>query len=159
MLNFDPHRWIAERRRMQSVASFATVARVRPETVNSLPRESNATTATTATLRNWGDRLGLLHPSQPPAGFAPDRWQALVADALWLSALHGESAAALGWSESDLFGLDDSLDGWGGLADRLRGARRVHLTARVGHWRSDDEDGWLWRTTLRPMRTIWEFVA
>ncbi len=157
MLNFDPHHWIAERRGMQSVATVAIVARVQPETENSSPRESNATTATTATVRNWGDLLGLLDPSQPPSGFTPDRWHALVIDARWLSALHGESAAALGWSESDLFGLDDSLDGLGGLADRLRGARRVHLTARVGHWRSDFEDGWLWRTTLRPMRTIWEF--
>lgn len=50
MLNFDPHRWIAERRRMQSVASFATVARVRPETVNSLPREDAPVTFDLPTL-------------------------------------------------------------------------------------------------------------
>lgn len=104
---------------------------------------------------SWAVALGALRASDPPLGIDPARWPLLLADAIWLCREHGKAAAALGWTASDLFGVD-SLPGWGGLADRLRGARRVTLTDTVGHWRSDAEDGWLWRRTLRPMRTIWE---
>jgi len=82
----------------------------------------------------------------------------LLGDARWLAETHAEAAEALGWTASDLFGLDDTLDGWGGLAYRLRGARRVTFTDAVARWHSDHEDGWLWRRTVRPMRTIWEIA-
>lgn len=104
----------------------------------------------------WRERLARLDPAAPPAGCPADRWAQLVGDCLWLADRHGCNAAALGWTASDLFGLDDSHDGWGGLADRLEGARRVTLSNSVAHWRSDDLEGWLWRRTLRPMRAIWE---
>jgi hypothetical protein len=99
--------------------------------------------------------LATLSPDQPPTTFAPDRWRALVADARWLAERHGAAAAALGWTASDLFGLDP-LAGWGGLADRLDGARQLALTDRTAHWRAEALDGWLWRRTLRPMPPLWE---
>lgn len=104
----------------------------------------------------WQVALARLDAATAPQGFTSARWRQLVEDARWLADRHGSSAAALGWSASDLFGLDDTLDGWGGLADRLRGAKRVNFTDTVAHWRSDELDGWLWRRTLRPMRAIWE---
>ena len=107
----------------------------------------------------WQVALAGLDAATAPQGFAPDRWRQLVEDARWLADRHGGSAAALGWTASDLFGLDDTMDGWGGLADRLAGARRATFTDAVARWRSDQADGWLWRRTLRPMRTIWEFQA
>lgn len=106
----------------------------------------------------WQAALARLDASLPPQGFSPERWRELMEDARWLADRHGGSAAALGWSASDLFGLDSMLDDWGGLADRLHGARRVTFTDTVAHWRSDEIDGWLWRRTLRPMRTVWEYV-
>lgn len=103
----------------------------------------------------WQAVLARLDASQPPPNHNPERWWQLLEDARWLADRHGSSAAALGWTASDLFGLDDTHDGRGGLADRLAGARRVTFTDTVAHWRSADLDGWLWRRTLRPMRTIW----
>jgi len=105
----------------------------------------------------WQAALARLDAATAPEGLTPARWRELVEDARWLADLHGGSAAALGWNASDLFGLDDRLDGWGGLADRMRGARRMTLTDGLARWRSDQEDGLLWRRTLRPMRTLWSF--
>ena len=82
------------------------------------------------------------------------RWRWLVTDALWLARTHGDAAALLGWNASDLFGIDP-LPGWGGLADRLEGARHVTFTDTVAHWRGDDLTGWLWRKTLTPKLPIW----
>lgn len=160
VLNFDPHRWLAERgdRTVPNVATVATVATVRAETENSFPKESPATVATTATDCGWREHIARLDPRQPPEGLGLERWASLIADAMWLAESHGDAAAALGWSASDLFGRCD-LPGWGGLADRLEGALHIALTDRVGHWRTDDLDGWLWRRTLRPMPTIWEVAA
>ena len=105
----------------------------------------------------WIAKLAAFSPYQPRSGIVADRWRTLLADARWLAECHGEAAAALGWTASDLFGLDP-LPGWGGLADRLDGARHLALTDRIAHWRDDDLEGWLWRRTLRPMPTLWEFA-
>jgi len=110
-----------------------------------------------ANSRDWSRAIAGLHQGCPPEGIAPERWSMLVADAAWLCRTHGGAAAALGWTASQLFGLDP-LPGWGGLSDRLKGSRRVTLTAAVGHWRTDDEEGWLWRGTLRPLPVIWEVL-
>ena len=107
-----------------------------------------------AGVSGWLHQLARLDPSRPLAGIDPDRWRCLLADARWLARTHGEAAAALGWTVSDLFGLDP-LPGWGGLADRLDGARRVTFTDTVAHWIGEDETGWLWRRTLTPKPPIW----
>ena len=53
-------------------------------------------------------------------------------------------------------GLLQRFDGWGGVVDRLGGARSLAFTDSLAHWQPDDLDVWLWRGTLRPMRTVWE---
>lgn len=102
----------------------------------------------------WSAALATIDASRPPAGFDCDHWRNLLADAQWLSRQHGRAAAALGWDASALFGIGPRI-GWGGLADRLEGARNLVLTDRVAHWRGADLEGWLWRESMRPMRTLW----
>ena len=157
MLIFDPYRWLAERRTETPapLAALATLAGGGPETENSVFKGPPAKAARPANPSGWCEALSHLDPFHQPGGIEPGRWRALVADARWLAKCHGPSAAALGWTASDLFGLD-RFAGWGGLADRLAGARQVALTEAVAHWRADDLDGWLWRKSLRPMPTIWE---
>jgi hypothetical protein len=106
----------------------------------------------------WGRRIAPLGLNDAPSGFDLERWGTLLADARWLAEVHGETAAKLGWTASDLFGLDPQ-PGWGGLADRLDGARQVNLTDQLARWRSGAAIGWLRRLALRPMRTIWEVAA
>jgi len=105
----------------------------------------------------WAAALARLDVASPPTDMQPDRWRQLVEDARWLADRHARSAAALGWTASDLFGIGHS-PGWGGLADRLEGARRATFTDGVAHWRSDELDGWLWRRSLRRMPAMWELV-
>lgn len=102
----------------------------------------------------WLAALGALDTSRPPAGIAPDLWPILLADALWIARIHGEAAAALGWSASDLFGIGRE-PGNGGLADRLDGARQLAFTSSVARWRGEDCEGWLWRHTLTAKPVIW----
>jgi len=104
----------------------------------------------------WAARLNALDPSKPIALFTPDRWRVLVEDARWLAFTHGKASAALGWCASDLFGVDPTLEGWGGLADRLEGARALTLTENVAHWRGEGVSGWLWRRSLTPKPLLWD---
>ena len=104
----------------------------------------------------WQAALARLDEVKPALGVTPTRWRELVTDARWLADRHGGNAATLGWTASNLFGLDETLDGWGGVADRLRGTRRATFTDTVAHWRSDELDEWLWRRSLRRMRLIWQ---
>ena len=103
----------------------------------------------------WVSALAALDTSRPPAGIAADLWHVVLADALWIARFHADTAAALGWSASDLFGLAD-YPGEGGLADRLEGARRLAFTSDFAHWRGDECEGWLWRRTLTAKPLIWE---
>lgn len=105
----------------------------------------------------WLAALATLDSSHPPAEIAPDLWPMVLADALWIARIHGEAAAALGWSASDLFGIGPE-PGNGGLADRLDGARRLAFTSSVAHWRGEDCEGWLWRRSLTAKAVIWEAV-
>ena len=106
----------------------------------------------------WREALAWLDAETPLQGFTPERWRQLLEDARWLANRHGDIAAGLGWSASDLFGLDLVLDGWGGLADRLQGERIVTLSAATAHWQGNDLHGWLWRETLTPMKAIWDLA-
>ncbi len=166
-LNFDPYAALAEienRNRLganraneaKPTRALAPLAPLAP--IPAATRKATTCTSDEADRIPWRGDLNRVDPATAPHGFSPERWSELVEDARWLTDRHGASAAALGWTASDLFGLDDTLDGWGGLVDRLRGARRVTFTDTIAHWRSDEIDGWLWRRTLRPMRTLWEFA-
>jgi hypothetical protein len=108
-----------------------------------------------AALKSWPLLISRIDPSRAPARYDPDRWRCLIDDARWLCRCHGEAAHGLGWSASDLFGVG-AAPGWGGLADRLVGARKLLLTDRIAHWRGDEVEGWLWRQTMRPMPLIWD---
>ena len=105
----------------------------------------------------WLAALAALDTCRAPAGIAPDLWPILLADALWIARVHGDNAAALGWSASDLFGIGRQA-GNGGLADRLDGARRLAFTSSVAHWRCEDCEGWLWRRSLTAKPVLWEAV-
>lgn len=171
-LNFDPYAALAEIQNGGGLranrAKRANLHPERPDPSQALAQLSPLALSPTENQKSvgsdivptdptaWQAELARLDAATAPQGFTPQRWRQLLEDARWLADRHGGSAAALGWNASDLFGLDDTLDGWGGLADRLRGARRVHLTATIGHWRLAVEDGWLWRTSMRPMTIIWE---
>ena len=170
MLNFDPRKWLADNASGESgnfVANVATVAATLPKIEKTHPGADwgkseksvlnfhPATVATPATVAEWTRQLSRLDRHQPPEGFALGRWQSLCADALWLAESYGDQAMHLGWTASDLFGLDP-LPGWGGLADRLEGARSVTFTSTVAHWIGKGNAGWLWRRTLTPKPPIWE---
>lgn len=102
----------------------------------------------------WAAALASLDASRTPGGIDRERWRTLLADARWIARHHTETAAAFGWTASDLFGIDP-LPGWGGVADRLKGARRLAFTARVAHWSDGESEGWLWRHSLRPKPLLW----
>lgn len=103
----------------------------------------------------WLAALAALDTSRPPAGIVTDLWPVILADARWIARVHGNNAAAFGWSASDLFGVGKE-PGNGGLADRLGGARRLAFTSSVAHWQGEDFEGWLWRRTLTAKSLLWE---
>ncbi len=49
---------------------------------------------------------------------------------------HGVYAAKCGWTAADIFGLWPDKPHWGGIADRLRGARSLVMDADRASWRS-----------------------
>lgn len=104
----------------------------------------------------WTSALRSVDRCSPGWGLHPDRWVQLVDDARWLASAHGKAAAALGWTASDLFGIEPGRDGWGGLADRLEGARSIKLTANLAQWRGDECVGWLWRQSLTDKPVLWQ---
>lgn len=61
MLNFDPHRWLAEREGAENVATVATVARVCAELEKSASQVSPATLATTATKSGCDPSINPTH--------------------------------------------------------------------------------------------------
>jgi hypothetical protein len=87
-------------------------------------------------LRGWKRALARLDYRQPIAGIDQKRWANLVDNADWLLAEHGENAARFGWDTADLFGLWPDKPAWGGVVDRLRGARSLLLSADVATWRT-----------------------
>ena len=86
--------------------------------------------------REWRGELAKLEDGKPLHDYSPGRWRVLVDDACWLFNEFGDQAAFNGWSTADLFGRwPGHHDGWGGLADRLRGARDLKMGADVATWR------------------------
>lgn len=108
------------------------------------------------TPRDWPHVLADMDACLPIEGYDPERWKQVLEDARWFAGKHGMAASALGWTASDLFGFD-GRDGWGGVVDRLEGARRIILSDTVARWKNDDCEGWLWRASLPQRAPIWAY--
>jgi hypothetical protein len=92
------------------------------------------------TLRQWGEELARLDYACPLHGLDARRGQQLLDDAHWLLEHFGRQAACDGWTAGELFGRWPDKDGWGGLADRLRGSRSLVMTADTARWRMMNSD-------------------
>jgi hypothetical protein len=146
VLNFDPHRWLADREGAESVATVATVAtvaRARADFEISISVDGPATVATTATkparnpsiiLRDWHSHLAPMNADAAPAGFTRQRWRELHGDSWWIYENYASRAVRDGWSALDLFGVLPSRPGWGGLCDRLQGARNLKMAGPKAIW-------------------------
>lgn len=155
-------RWRELARRLKAQEGAADCAATSAPVVHSVPIVPIVPRAVTqievpADPAAWCAALAALNASRAPAGIAPDLWPQVLADARWIARFHGEAAAALGWSASDLFGIGRE-PGNGGLADRLEGARQLAFTSGVAHWRGEECEGWLWRRTLTAKPVLWEAV-
>jgi hypothetical protein len=99
--------------------------------VLALPSEETARTI----LADWHRHLSALNVYEPPEGIDQNRWGMLVEDACWLYETHASRLVRDGWSALDLFGVLPSQRGWGGLADRIQGARNVLFDDQgKAHW-------------------------
>lgn len=108
--------------------------------------------------RQWRAALEALDPARPPQAMAADRWAQLLGDALWIARNYGEQAARDSWTAADLFGVQPSADGWGGVAERLRGSRSLMMTSERAGWRrlinGEPED--YVRGAQPALRPVWE---
>lgn len=130
-------RTIADRILRESDAgTLGTIEPIGPEGGANVPIGPIVPAAPDVALKAWKDGLSRLDPRKPAEGYTPAAWWNLCDDAAWLRENFGERAARDGWSAADLFGLWPDKPGWGGIADRLRGARSLVMTADRAHWRS-----------------------
>ncbi|MCK9542485.1 MAG: hypothetical protein M0R03_10710 [Novosphingobium sp.] len=148
MLNFDPHRWLAERGTdaAPEISRLAALAGAHPKNENSSSAISaanpakaanaNVRLAPTATLRQWHRHLSALDDLDPPAGYELNWWAQAVRDAWWIYENFASRAVRDGWSAHDLFGVLPWHHGWGGLCDRLRGARNLKMEGPKAIWSS-----------------------
>ena len=87
------------------------------------------------TVKQWRNNLAGLDLAGPKLGLDRLRWREMVDDARWLLEHFGQQAAREGYSTLDLFGVLPGRDGWGGIADRLRGSRSLVMSGEVARWR------------------------
>jgi hypothetical protein len=78
-------------------------------------------------LRDWHRHLAPLDFDHAPDGFTRNRWRELCDDSWWIYENFAAQAVRDGWSAHDLFGVLPWHPGWGGLCDRLRGARNLKM--------------------------------
>ncbi|MGE4430764.1 MAG: hypothetical protein AB7E05_08505 [Sphingobium sp.] len=80
-------------------------------------------------LKSWRDGIASLDPDTPRGGYDPSRWSRLVDDCHALLSGFGQSAASLGWTGIDLFGVPvagaHAEYPFGGLAWRMKGGRVI----------------------------------
>jgi hypothetical protein len=87
-----------------------------------------------AILREWHGHLSMLDDCAAPLGFMLNRWQLLCDDACWIYENFASGAVRNGWSANDLFGVLPWHPGWGGLCDRLAGARNLKMDQDRAAW-------------------------
>ena len=84
--------------------------------------------------REWAEGLALLTTMPPAEGYTAGAWAALVDDAARFLDRHGATAAQLGWSVLDCFGIDPERPATGdaaaGLVPMLRGEWAVDAIHR-----------------------------
>jgi len=80
-------------------------------------------------LGEWCEGIASLDPDMPRGGYDPACWSRLVDDCRTLLSGFGQSAASLGWTAIDLFGVPAEGAGYGypfgGLAWRIKGGRVI----------------------------------
>jgi len=85
-------------------------------------------------LREWHRYLSALDDCYAPDGLKLRQWQTLCDDACWIYENFASGAIRYGWSASDLFGVLPWHLGWGGLCDRLAGARNLKMDDFKATW-------------------------
>ena len=97
-----------------------------------------------AILRDWHEHLSTLDDLDPPTGYDLNWWTQAVRDACWIYENFASGAVRAGWSAHDLFGILPWHPGWGGLCDRLRGARnlKMEVDGRKAVWSSWRVQDW-----------------
>jgi len=99
--------------------------------VLALPSEE----AARAILADWHRHLSALDAYESPEGLDQRRWAMLLEDASWLYEAHASRLVRDGWGAMGQWAVMPSRRGWGGLADRLQGARNVLFDDQGAHWR------------------------
>lgn len=123
-------RWLemANRLETEREAGANRVERVEREAIHPI-RPIHPTPLTHNPLPEWSKGIASLDPDTPRGGYDPSRWSRLVDDCHALLSGFGQSAASLGWTGIDLFGVPAAGAGaeypFGGLAWRMKGGRVI----------------------------------
>jgi hypothetical protein len=91
-----------------------------------------------------------------PPGWSLNEWLKTIDAAAWLYENYASRAARDGWSALDLFGVDLSKPGGGGLADRLGDKRVLIMGAEAASWRSWGCSRIFLRGTGEGLVPLWE---
>lgn len=89
-------------------------------------------------IQYWRRALGRLDSEAPLGGFALGRWEILLHDAYRIFNEVGVNAAKLGWSATDLWGVDPAGASGvivGGLAYRLSGGALIGINGERAEYR------------------------
>jgi hypothetical protein len=87
-----------------------------------------------AILREWHGHFVAIDDCHAPAGYSIMLWQQACDDARWIYENFAARAVRDGWSGHDLFGVLPWRLGWGGICDRLRGARNLKMDGDRAVW-------------------------
>lgn len=85
-------------------------------------------------LKEWREGLSCLDVHAVPEGIDRHDWWQKCDDAFWIYNNFAPRAVRDGWSANDLFGVMPIRPGWGGLCDRLRGARNLKMAGQKAIW-------------------------
>jgi hypothetical protein len=85
-------------------------------------------------LREWHGHLVAIDDCHAPAGYSIMWWQQACDDARWIYENFAARAVRDGWSAHDMFGILPWRLGWGGICDRLRGARNLKMDGDRAVW-------------------------
>lgn len=107
-----------------------------------VPIVPQAPTNPAAILWEWHGHLVAIDDCNAPAGFSIMWWQQACDDARWIYENFASRAMWDGWSAHDLFGVLPWFPGWGGLCDRIKGARNLKMAGQRAIWSSWGVPDW-----------------